>query len=87
MDIDEELRKIEILKLRVGDLLVQRQIISQALIVLIGGLAGICFMQDTILKYVFIASGIFYIFVLVQNLYCAQTILRRLYKKYGEDLL
>ncbi len=44
LDIDEELRKIEILKLRVGNLLVQRQIISQALIVLIGGLAGICFM-------------------------------------------
>ena len=44
LDIDEELRKIEILKLRVGDLLVQRQIISQALIVLIGGLVGICFM-------------------------------------------
>ena len=44
LDIDEELRKIEILKLRVGDLLVQRQIVSQALIVLIGGLVGICFM-------------------------------------------
>ncbi len=84
--MDEELRKIEILKLRVGDLLIQRQIISQALMVLIGGIAGICFMPDGILKYAFIVSGIFYIFVLVQNLYRAQMILKSLYKKYGGDL-
>ncbi len=85
LPMTKELKQIEMLKLRVGDLLAQRQIISQALIVLIGGVVGICFMQNTILKYVFIISGVLYIIVLAKNLYYAQTILKDIYKKNGED--
>ena len=78
--MNEELFAIEILKLRVQDLLSQRQIIVQALVVLIGGIAGISFLSHSVLKYTLIVAGVLYVIILAKNLYSVQKILKNIYK-------
>lgn len=47
----------EIIENRITNLISLRQIMIQALIVLIGGVSGICFIPDSIGKYILIALG------------------------------
>lgn len=61
MDIDETI-KIEKLKLKVQALNSARQLTVTSLIALIGGVVGLAFLPNNILKFTFIPAGIFYFF-------------------------
>lgn len=79
--MNEEMKMTE---LKIKILLSLRQNVTNALIVLIGGVVGMCFMPDTILKYIFIAVGIFYAIILMKNLYYAETGLKDILQRKTE---
>ena len=79
--------KLKFLELKIKDLVSLRQLITQALVVLIGGVVGLFFIPESKLKYIVIAFGVFYVVVLGKNLYSTiNKIDKLLYKKeMGSD--
>ncbi len=61
---DEDLKIMEI---RVKNLMLSKQIIIQALIVIIGGLIGLGFMSSGTLRNSLLVFGLFYVLVLIKN--------------------
>ena len=58
-----------------------RQNATQALIVLIGGVVGLCFTDNNFLKFFFIILGLFFIIVLMKNLSDAEATLTNICKQ------
>lgn len=58
----------EILKLKVNNLVALRTSLTTVILVLGGGLASICFIPDSFLKYVLIVIGVYYLIVVIANL-------------------
>lgn len=76
---DEE---IKILELKVKDSIALRQLLTQTLVILIGGVIGLFFIDAGEYKFIFIFLGIAYAIVLARNLYTAiKQINNFLYKK------
>lgn len=72
----------EIIQNRITNLISLRQTMIQALIVLIGGIAGVCFMPDSNGKVFAIVLGIFGICIIMKIILSHQKELRKyLYKK------
>ncbi len=77
--------EFEKIKLKVNNLVALRQLLTQTLALLIGGVAGIWFTANSALKFILITAGIFYIAVLAKNLYSAiYELNENLYKKLKE---
>lgn len=77
MNMDEE--KIQEYKFK--NSLSVRQNATQSLIVLIGGVVGLCFAANSFLKFFFITIGVLYIFILGKNLFDAETTLASICKQ------
>ncbi|MEI8128279.1 MAG: hypothetical protein WCG95_01550 [bacterium] len=58
----------EILKLKIDNLIALRTNLTNVVLVLSGGLASLCFLSDSVLKYVLIVVGLFYLITFVSNL-------------------
>lgn len=83
--MDKNSIELEKIKLKVNSLVALRQLITQTLALMIGGLAGICFMPNGTLKFIIIGLGLFYVIVLARNLYFVICELNaNLYKKLEE---
>ncbi len=78
---------MKILELKIKDLISLRQLITQTLVILIGGVVGLFFIPESKLKYIVIVFGVFYVMVLGKNLYSTiNKIDKYLYKKeMGSD--
>ncbi len=77
--MENDLTKPELVKIRMQILLSSRQNITQSLMVLIGGVFGVSFMEDSFFKFFLIGLGLFYIFVFIKNLYQAEKELKIIY--------
>lgn len=55
-------------KLRIDNLIQLRTILTNTLIVLVGGTVGILFTEASILKYILLTLGCFYILLFIANL-------------------
>ena len=55
-------------KLRIDNLIQLRTILTNTLIVLVGGAVGILFTEASILKYILLTLGCFYILLFIANL-------------------
>ena len=55
-------------KLRIDNLIQHRTILTNTLIVLVGGTVGILFTEASILKYILLTLGCFYILLFIANL-------------------
>ncbi len=61
--------QLKILELKINDLISLRQLVTQTLVVLIGGVVGLFFLPDSKLKYVVIIIGLLYVFFIGKTLY------------------
>ncbi len=59
--------KIKFIELRIKSLLVSKQLIVGALIVLIGGNVSILFVQNSILKFILFLLGVYYTLILIKD--------------------
>ncbi len=55
-------------ELKVNNLIQLRALLTNTLIVLIGGTIGLLFIRDSIIKYVLLTLGCFYTFLFLANL-------------------
>lgn len=76
---DEE---VKILELKVKDSIALRQLLTQTLVILIGGVIGLFFIENNKNTFIWIFIGMIYIVVLGKNLYVAiNRVNKLLYKK------
>lgn len=61
--------KLEKIKIKTEHLVSLRQLLTQSLTILIGGLVGLWFMPNCALKTVLLVAGLFYMTVLIKSLY------------------
>lgn len=77
--------KKDIIQSRITNLINLRQIVSQALIVLIGGIIGLFFMPNHTAKYIAITLGLMYVPILMKDLFKINKELKEyLYHKEGD---
>ena len=78
----------EVIQNRITNLINLRQTMIQALIVLIGGIAGVCFMSNSIEKYVALILGVFGICIIIKIIHEQQKEIRGyLYKNEGDNYI
>ena len=65
MGMEEE--KLKILELRVTDLISSKQLIISILIVLVGGISGLFFIENSLPRNFLICFGIFYALILIKD--------------------
>jgi len=77
--MNNDLEKIQEYKFK--NSLSVRQNTTQALIVLVGGVVGLCFTANGFFKFFFLTLGLFYIIVLAKNLSDAEATLTNICKQ------
>lgn len=77
--------QLEKIKIKSQHLVSLRQLLAQALTILIGGVVGIWFTPDSIFKVVAMIVGLFYVIVLIKSLYLTIVELNKcIYKELEE---
>lgn len=77
--------KLEKIKIKSQHLVSLRQLLAQALTILIGGVVGIWFTPDSVFKVAAMAVGLFYVIVLIKSLYLTIVELNKcIYKELEE---
>lgn len=73
---------LKIIEIRVKNLMLSKQLIVQTLIVIIGGMIGLGFMPDNVLKWPLLFVGSLFVLIFVKNFYDIRSeIIKNLYKK------
>ena len=73
---------LRIIEIRVKNLMLSKQLIVQTLIVIIGGMIGLGFMPDNVLKWPLLFVGSLFVLIFVKNFYDIRSeIIKNLYKK------
>ena len=54
-------------EVKINNLIALRQLVTSVLVILISGVSGMLFLPNTNLKYILLALGFYYIFVLLMN--------------------
>lgn len=80
--MDNDFQKIQEYKFK--NSISARQNITQALIVLVGGVVGLCFADNSFFKFFFLIIGLFFIVVLGKNLFDAEATLTSICRQRGK---
>lgn len=60
-------KKIKAIELRIKSLLVSKQLVVGALVVLFGGVASVLFMQNSAMKSAVFCAGVYYAIILIKD--------------------
>jgi len=73
---------LKIVEIRVKNLMLSKQLIVQTLTVIIGGMIGLGFMPDNMLKWPLLFAGSLFVIIFLKNFYDVRSeIIKNLYKK------